>query len=95
MSKLFVAVIAVLGINLAFATSQSRVYLARADAQLASALENVQKAKDADKSQYVQTFHYKDLNKDISSVRKGIQDYLNNSRELPSNIEVLKAKYKD
>lgn len=79
----------------AFAESQSRVYLARANAQLGSALENIQKAKNDDKSEHVQTFNYVALSSDITTIRGGIEDYLNNVRSLPTNIEILKAKYKE
>lgn len=76
-----------------YANSMNKVYLARANTQLAAALQNVQKAQDIDKGKHIQTFNYKALKSDIKKVRTGIQNYINDERVDPNNIEVLRGKY--
>ena len=77
----------------AYASPMNKVYLARANEQLGAALENVQKAQDSDKSNHVQTFNYRALSTDITKVRTGIQNYINDVRVNPKNIEVLRGGY--
>jgi RAQPRD family integrative conjugative element protein len=76
-----------------YANAMNKVYLARANTQLGAVLENVEKAQDSDKGNHVQTFNYKVLQADITKIRTGIQNYINDERVNPANIEVLRGNY--
>jgi RAQPRD family integrative conjugative element protein len=95
MTKILITVVTLIGLA-SFATANtttSRVLLARADLQLRSALQLVKKAQTADKSEHVQIFNYTALESDLGSVRNGIQDYLNDLRVSPNNIQTLHRTY--
>ena len=76
-----------------YANTMNKVYLARANTQLGAVLENVQKAEVIDKDKHVQTFNYQALKADINKVRTGIQNYINDQRVDPNNIEILRGQY--
>jgi RAQPRD family integrative conjugative element protein len=95
MRRTVITFIALLTVSLGFASTESRVYLARVDEQLSAALQNVDKAKQADIYEHAQTFHYDQLTKDIDDVKQGIKDYLNDVRVTPSSIQTLNTKYKE
>ena len=80
----------------AHANSQaSKVYLARADQLIQSALVMVEKAKAAniDQSTGNTIFHYSWLEGDLADIRKGIQSYINDREILPQSIHVLHKQY--
>lgn len=91
--KILIGFIAISFSSVVLANDTSRVYLARADQQLRAAEELVAKAQQADMPEKEVTFNYEGLNSDISEVRKGIQDYLNDVRVSPNSIQMIKAKY--
>lgn len=95
MRKTFITCIALLTVSLSFASTESKVYLARVDQQLSAALQNVEKAKKADTSRHAQVFHYDWLEEDINQLKNGIKENLNNIRVAPSSIQTLHSTYKE
>ena len=96
MHKKILAGLVVLSMSgVALANETSRVFLARADQQLRSAEQLVEKAKQADSTEREVTFNYQGLEADITEVRKGIQDYLNDVRVSPNTIQMIKANYNE
>ena len=76
-------------------TTQSKVYLARADQQIKSAMMLIQKAKlsSFDVKNPNPVFHYGWLQGDLADIRIGIQSYINDVSTLPSQVHALKKKY--
>jgi RAQPRD family integrative conjugative element protein len=91
--SLIVSVLTMIAINFSYASTDSRIYLSRVDLELSSVLQNVQKAQQADVGEHVQSFNYQALTADIQTIQKGIQDYINDTRVLPSSIQTLNGHY--
>ncbi|WP_440993543.1 RAQPRD family integrative conjugative element protein [Cysteiniphilum litorale] len=78
-------------------TAESKIYLARADQLIHSAIVMVDKAKQAEKASGQGSgntiFHYSWLEGDLADIRQGIQSYINDREMLPGVIHVLHKNY--